>query len=48
MAPRKPRAPENTKDIENIRLLDVDGESVRLGTLWQDGPVLLVWLRHYG
>jgi hypothetical protein len=48
MAPRKPRAPSDTKAIENVRLLDVDDESVRLGTLWKDGPVVLVWLRHYG
>jgi hypothetical protein len=48
MAPRKRRAPGDTAAIENIRLLDVDGESVRLGTLWKDGPAVLVWLRHYG
>ena len=48
MAPRKRRAPGDTGAIENIRLLDVDGESVRLGTLWEDGPAVLVWLRHYG
>ena len=48
MAPRKPRAPADTKAIENIRLQDVDGESVRLGTRWEDGPAVLVWLRHYG
>ena len=48
MAPRKQRAPANAKAIENIRLLDADGESVRLGTLWQDQPLVMVWLRHYG
>jgi len=48
MAPRKPRAPGDTKAIENLRVLDVDGESVRLGTLWEDGPAVVVWLRHYG
>jgi hypothetical protein len=34
--------------IENIELLDADGEPVRLGSLWEDGPAVLVWLRHYG
>ena len=48
MAPRKRRAPGDTSAIENMRLLDVDGQPVRLGTLWKDEPVLLVWLRHYG
>ena len=48
MAPRKQRPPESTKSLENMRLLDVDGESVRLGTLWEDGPAVLIWLRHYG
>jgi hypothetical protein len=48
MAPRKQRAAADTAAIDNIRLLDVDGKSVRLGSLWKDEPVLLVWLRHYG
>ena len=45
---RSKRVPADTEAIENIRLLDVDGESVRLGSLWEDGPAVLVWLRHYG
>ena len=48
MAPRKKRAPGDTKAIENMRLLDVDGESVKLDSLWKDGPAVLIWLRHYG
>ena len=47
MAKRK-HADPSTKAIEEIRLLDVDGKRVRLGSLWEDGPVVLVWLRHYG
>ena len=47
MATRK-RAPDDAGLIENIRVHDVDGGSVRLGTLWEDGPAVLVWLRHYG
>jgi hypothetical protein len=30
------------------RLLDPDGNGVRLGDLWRDRPVVVVWLRHYG
>lgn len=47
MAKRK-APPADTTAIENIELLDVDGEAVRLGSLWEDGPAVLVWLRHYG
>ena len=38
----------DTAAIADIELLDVNGEPVRLGSLWEDGPVVLVWLRHYG
>ena len=47
MATRK-QAPTDTAAIEDVELLDVDGEPVRLGSLWEDGPAVLVWLRHYG
>ncbi len=36
------------KTIENIVLPDSDENEVRLGDLWKDSPVMLVWLRHYG
>jgi len=45
---RPQRAAGDTAGIENMELLDVNGEPVRLGSLWEDGPVVLVWLRHYG
>jgi hypothetical protein len=47
-------APANALDwsrvnpLADITLPDHDGEPVRLGSLWSDGPVALVWLRHYG
>jgi hypothetical protein len=47
MATQK-RARGDAAAVENIELLDVDGEPVRLGSLWEDGPAVLVWLRHYG
>ena len=31
-----------------IELIDPDGQVVRLGTLWAEGPTVLVFLRHYG
>ena len=34
--------------LADIVLPDQDGNDVRLGDLWHDGPVALVWLRHYG
>ena len=27
---------------------DPDGKPLRLGTLWQDGPAILLFLRQYG
>jgi hypothetical protein len=35
-------------ELAEIALPDQDGDDVRLGDLWQDRPVVLVWLRHYG
>ena len=34
--------------LEDIRLPDSHGKETRLGDLWQDDTVVLVWLRHYG
>jgi hypothetical protein len=34
--------------LADIRLPDPDGEEVRLGSLWEDRPAVLVFLRHYG
>jgi hypothetical protein len=31
-----------------ITLPDADGKPTRLGSLWQSGPAVLVFLRHYG
>jgi len=36
------------RELADISLPDQDGEEVRLGDLWADRPVVLVWLRHYG
>lgn len=34
--------------IEDLVLPDSLGTITRVGDLWADGPVVLVWLRHYG
>jgi hypothetical protein len=34
--------------IADLVLPDHDGHDVRLGDLWRERPVALVWLRHYG
>ena len=42
------RAPARADDLAELVLEDLDGRDVRLGDTWRDGPVALVWLRHYG
>jgi hypothetical protein len=34
--------------LADVALPDVDGNPVRLGSLWQSAPAVLVFLRHYG
>jgi hypothetical protein len=34
--------------IADIELPNQDDETVRIGDLWAEGPVALIWLRHYG
>jgi hypothetical protein len=31
-----------------IELPDPDGNPIRLGTLWEEAPAVVVFLRHYG
>jgi len=45
---RHTNPPDRADALAEIVLPDQDGELVRLGDLWRDGPVALVWLRHYG
>jgi hypothetical protein len=40
--------PARADALADIVLPDEDSDPVRLGDLWKDGPVALVWLRHYG
>jgi len=34
--------------LADTTLPDADGTLLRLGSLWQTGPAVLVFLRHYG
>jgi len=37
-----------TDRLTDVFVLDTDGQEVRLGALWQEQPVVLVFVRHYG
>ena len=34
--------------LSEIRLPDVDEREIRLGSLWENQPAVIVFLRHYG
>jgi hypothetical protein len=34
--------------LAGITLPDPEGNTTRLGSLWESGPAVLVFLRHYG
>ncbi len=36
------------QELSTIEVLDLDGSPVRLGSVWQDQTVVLVFIRHYG
>jgi hypothetical protein len=42
------RAPDDASGLADVVVRDLDGREVRLGALWEDGPAVLVFLRHYG
>ena len=48
MAVKAPSAPKTAAKFADVVLPDDSGAEVRLGELWEDGPAVLVWLRHYG
>jgi hypothetical protein len=37
-----------TEQLSEATVLDLDGVAHPLGSLWQDGPVVITFLRHYG
>jgi hypothetical protein len=42
------RPPEDASGLADLAVKDLEGNDVRLGSLWEDRPAVLVWLRHYG
>lgn len=34
--------------LGEAKVLDLDGEELRLGSLWESQDLVLVFLRHYG
>ncbi len=34
--------------LSSVQALDPDGNQVRLGTLWEDQPAVLVFIREFG
>ena len=46
--PQRTNPPARADALGGIVLPDHESEPVRLGELWRDQPVALVWLRHYG
>jgi peroxiredoxin len=45
---RRTSPPERADALADIVLPDHEGNEVRLGDLWSEAPVAVVWVRHYG
>lgn len=45
---KKPSAPARADALADVVLQDSSGGEVRLGSLWEDRPAVVVFLRHYG
>jgi hypothetical protein len=37
-----------SESLANVVLPDADDQDVRLGSLWEKSPAVIVFLRHYG
>jgi hypothetical protein len=44
----EPHPPGRADALADITLIDHEGQPVRLGNYWRDGPAALVFLRHWG
>jgi hypothetical protein len=42
------RPPADADALASVSVLDLEGRTVQLGSLWEDVPAVLVFLRHYG
>jgi hypothetical protein len=45
---QEPHPPARADALADIILRDHEGQEVRLGDHWRDGPAALVFLRHWG
>jgi hypothetical protein len=45
---KRPEAPADAAELAGVVLQDSEGHDVRLGSLWEERPAVLVFLRHYG
>jgi hypothetical protein len=45
---QKTQRPDDASVLADIVVKDLEGEEVRVGSFWEDGPAVLVFLRHYG
>ena len=34
--------------LADVEVKDIDGNPVRLGSLWADRPAVVIWVRHFG
>jgi hypothetical protein len=34
--------------LSDAEVKDVEGNPVRLGSLWADRPAVVIWVRHFG
>jgi len=39
---------ETMTPVADLELVDADRRPQRLGDFWQDQPVIVAWLRHFG
>ncbi len=39
---------EVTRELADVTILDLEGNSVILRSLWEESDALLVFVRHYG
>ncbi len=39
---------QRADDLAKLPVLDADGRTVELGSLWRDRTAVLVFLRHFG
>ena len=42
------RSEMDSAELAATTVLDLEGHTVRLGTLWERRPAVIAWLRHYG